>query len=53
MGKPAVTWPRAAEEGWTLAGVNDRVELAGAEDAIQADILETPHAGRRDHRATR
>jgi bifunctional UDP-N-acetylglucosamine pyrophosphorylase/glucosamine-1-phosphate N-acetyltransferase len=40
-GTPAVAWSRdRAEESWGLAGVNDRVELADAEAAIQADILE-------------
>jgi bifunctional UDP-N-acetylglucosamine pyrophosphorylase/glucosamine-1-phosphate N-acetyltransferase len=40
-GKPAVTWAEAtAEAAWGLAGVNDRVDLADAEAAIQTDILE-------------
>lgn len=40
-GKPAVTWARAdAEDAWGLAGVNDRVELADAEAAVTAAILE-------------
>jgi len=41
QGQAAVTWSRnQAEDAWGLAGVNDRVDLADAESAIQAAILE-------------
>jgi bifunctional UDP-N-acetylglucosamine pyrophosphorylase/glucosamine-1-phosphate N-acetyltransferase len=40
-GTPAVTWDRETAEGADgLAGINDRVDLADAEAAIQAQILE-------------
>ena len=40
-GQPAVTWPRSvAADAWTLAGINDRSELAEAEAVLQYDILE-------------
>jgi bifunctional UDP-N-acetylglucosamine pyrophosphorylase / glucosamine-1-phosphate N-acetyltransferase len=39
-GTPAVTSEQAAQNGWLLAGVNDRVELADAETEIQLALLE-------------
>jgi bifunctional UDP-N-acetylglucosamine pyrophosphorylase/glucosamine-1-phosphate N-acetyltransferase len=39
--RPAVTWDeQRAEQAWVLAGVNDRLDLAEAEAAIQLDILD-------------
>jgi bifunctional UDP-N-acetylglucosamine pyrophosphorylase/glucosamine-1-phosphate N-acetyltransferase len=41
QGRPALTWPREmAAAALDLAGVNDRVDLADAEAAIQAAVLE-------------